>query len=180
MTPFCFEHVFLAATPGDLFAAYFDPQHQIEQDRTLEIIEREVIELADTGDEICRRCRVVPRRQLPVLLRAFASGPLHYIEHVTGSRATHEIRIDLRLFGGRGRVTGCYRLEPEAPGPTSSGSAGSVRRSYSGTVSVDVAVIAARIERGIVAEFERSLSRAAACTQKWLEQQTHRSVAARA
>ena len=172
MTPFSFEHVFLAATPADVFGAYFDPQHQIEQDKTLEIVEREVIELVDSGEEISRRCRVVPRRQLPVLLRAFASGPLHYIEHVIGRRSTHEIGIDLRLFGDRGRVTACYHLELAAPG--------SVRRRYSGAVSVDVAVIAARIERGIVAEFERSLSRAAACTQKWLEQQTHRSVAARA
>ena len=57
---------------------------------------------------------------------------------------------------------------------------GSVHRRYFGHVSVDVAVIAARVERGIVAEFERSLSRAAACTQNWLESKTHRSVAARA
>jgi len=172
MTPFCFEHVFSAPDPADLFDAYFDPHHRLEQDRELAIAEREVIEFVDGGEEISRRCRIVPRRQLPILLRAFSSAPLHYIEHVTGYRAQNRIDIDLRLFGDRGRVTACYQLEELAPG--------SVRRRYSGTVSVDVAVIAVRIERGIVAEFERSLARASACTQNWLDMKTHRSVAARA
>ena len=170
MTPFCFEHVFLAAGPGEVFAAYFDAQHQIEQDRVLEIREREVIELVDRGDEIVRRSRIVPRRQLPVLLRPL--GPLHYIEHAVGRRAAHKIDIDLRLFGDRGRVTACYELVQMA--------SGSVRRRYSGVVSVDVALVAGRIERGIVAEFERSLARASSCTQNWLVQQTPRSAAARA
>jgi hypothetical protein len=172
MTPFCFEHVFLAAAPGELFAAYFDPQHQIEQDRVLEISEREVIELVDRGDEIVRRSRIVPRRQLPALLRPFSAGPLHYVEHVVGRRAESTIDIDLRLFGDRGRVIGCYELAQLAPG--------SVRRRYSGVVSVDVALVAGRVERGIVAEFERSLARASSCTQNWLVQQTPRSAAARA
>jgi hypothetical protein len=172
MTPFCFEHVFAAAGPADLFEAYFDPHHVQEQDRALDIVERSVLELVDDGDVISRRCRITAKRQLPTLLRPFASGPLHYVEHVIGRRTAREIGIDLRLFGGRGRVHACYELLEPTPG--------SVHRRYFGHVSVDVAVIAARIERGIVAEFERSLTRAAACTQNWLEMKTQRSVAARA
>jgi len=172
MTPFCFEHRFSAASPSDVFEAYFDPHHQIEQDRALEIAERQVIEFVDGGDTISRRCRTTPRRQLPLLLRPFSSGPLHYIEHVVGRRAAHAIEIDLRLFGDRGRVSARYELEQR--------DAGSVLRRYYGHVSVDVAVIAVRVERGIISEFERSLTRAAECTQKWLELKTHRSVAARA
>ncbi len=172
MTPFCFEHVFLAASAGDVFDAYFDPLHQIEQDRELGIIERQLIERWDHGDEVVRRCHVVPRRQLPAVLRAFSSGPLHYVEQARGRRSTGDITIDLRLFGDRGRVAGRYELRQSAPG--------SVLRRYSGHVSVDVALVAARVERGIVAEFERSLARAAACTQSWLAKQTQPSVAARA
>lgn len=185
MTPFCFEHVFLATGPADVFAAYFDPAHQVEHDRALDLIEREVIELADSGDEVCRRSRVVPRRQLPAVLRRFCSGPLHYLEHAVGRRQTHAVDVDIRLFGDRGRVSARYELALVAPGPAwkgedSLGPLRSVLRRYSGTVSVDVALVAARVERGIVAEFERSLARTSACTQKWLDQQTHRSVAARA
>ena len=172
MTPFCFEHVFLATDPAEVFAAYFDPLALIEHDRALEISERQILELVDSGVEICRRSRVVPRRQLPALLRPFSSEPLQYIETAVGRRASHDIEIGLQLMGDRGRVRARYELAQLAPG--------SVLRRYSGTVSVDVALVAARVERGIVAEFERSLARTAACTQSWLTQQTQRSVAARA
>jgi hypothetical protein len=172
MTPFCFEHVFLATDPADVFAAYFDPMHQVEHDRALEISERQVIEFVDSGPQIVRRSRIVPRRQLPTLLRPFSSGPLYYVESVIGRRAINELEIDLQLLGDRGRVSARYELTKLAPG--------SVLRRYSGTVSVDVALVATRVERGIVAEFERSLARTSACTQNWLIQQTQRSVAARA
>lgn len=171
MTPFCFEHVFLASR-ANLFDAYFDPRHLVEQDRALDVSERQVIELVDDGDQICRRCRVVPRKQVPALLRPVCGGTLSYEELAVGRRAAGDITIDIRLLGDRGRIRACYELRPVAPG--------SVLRRYSGHVSVDVALVGARIERGIVAEFERSLARTAACTQSWLDQQTHLSVAARA
>jgi hypothetical protein len=172
MTPFSFEHAFLAANVSDVFDAYFDPRLLIEQDRAVGIIERQVLELCDEEDEIVRRCRVVPRRQLPAVLRPFATGPLHYVEEVRGRRKAGEILIDLRLLGDRARVRGTYELRQPAPG--------SVLRRYFGHVSVDVALVAGRVERGIVAEFERSLARAAACTQNWLSSQTQLTVAARA
>jgi hypothetical protein len=46
---------------------------------------------------------------------------------------------------------------------------GLIRRTYAGSVSVDVALLSTRIERGIAAEFERSLPVAAAVTQAWLD-----------
>ena len=91
---------------------------------------------------------------------------------MTTSDEPGRLDIDVRLLRDRGRVRGRYELTEVAPG--------SVLRRYSGTVSVDVALVAARVERGIVAEFERSLARTATCTQIWLDQQTQRSVAARA
>ena len=174
MTPFCFEHVFQAPSTASVFAAYFDPDHQNEQDRRMEIIEREVLEQTDRGDEIHRVCRVVPRRQLPALVKPFLSGPLHYIESVTWRRRLDEIEIDIRpsMLRGRVQIAGTYRLERTGPH--------AIRRRYTGEVSVDVALLAARIERGIVVEFEKSIPVAASCTQGWLDRQIERSVAARA
>lgn len=174
VTPFAFEHTFSATSADAVLAAYFDPEHQALQDHAIEIIEREVIELGDTPDELRRVCRVVPRRQLPALLKPFSSGPLHYLETVTWRRHTHELAIVIQpsLMKGRARIEATYRLEPMAPG--------SVRRRYSGQVSVDVALLANRVEAGIVAEFSRSVPIAAACTQAWLDRYSSRSHAARA
>jgi hypothetical protein len=72
-------------------------------------------------------------------------------------------------------IIGTYRLAQVGPN--------AIRRTYRGDVSVDIALVAARVERGIVSEFEASMPVAAACTQRWLEAGAHReprSVAARA
>lgn len=164
-TQFCFEHVFRARSIASVFDAYFDPSHLLHQDNMLDIVGRTVLEQVDTGLTLRRSCKVVPRRQLPVIVRPFLHGPLHYLETATWRRADHEIDISiwpsLLKRNPAPTITAVYRL--------SQLSDGSIHRRYAGTVSVDLALIASRIERGIVAEFERSIPLAAACTQAFLD-----------
>ncbi len=166
MTQFCFEHVFRAPSTAAVFAAYFDPAHQSDQDREVDIAEREILSLTDDGETLRRVCRVVPKRQLPALVKPFVSGPLHYIETVTWQRAADEITIEIRpsLLAGRVQILGTYRLERIGPNE--------IRRRYAGEVSVDIALLASRIERGIVQELGKSIPVAASCTQIWLDRQS--------
>jgi hypothetical protein len=129
----------------------------------MEIVERTVLELVDDGATLRRVCRVVPKRKLPALIRPFIAGPLHYIETVTWRRAQDEIEIDIRpsLLKGRVQILGTYRLDRIGPQQ--------IRRRYAGEVSVDIALIASRIERGIVQELVKSMPVAASCTQSWLD-----------
>ena len=168
VTPFCFDHVFHAPSIDAVFAAYFDPMHQTEQDRASEIVHREVLELEDDGNVLRRTSRVVPRRRLPALVKPLTQGELHYIEKIEWRRAEDAIRIEIQpsLLRGRVQITGTYVLECIAPGE--------IRRRYSGDVSVDIALLAGRIERGIVAELARSLPISAAGTQDWLDRDLNR------
>jgi hypothetical protein len=163
-TQFCLEHVFRAASPGAILAAYFDPANVLRQDRVLDITERTVLDLVDDGTVLRRTCRVVPQRRLPLVMRAFLREPLHYIETATWRRATTEIAVETRLSisPARPAITALYRL--------SRLSDGAIRRRFEGAVSVDVALVASRIERGIIAEYERSMPLAAAVTQAFLDQ----------
>jgi hypothetical protein len=164
-TQFCFEHVFRAPSIASVFDAYFDPSHLLHQDKMLDIVERSVLELVDDGVTLRRSCKVVPRRQLPAIVRPFLRGPLHYIETATWRRADDEIDISiwpsLLKHKPDPTITAVYRLSRRPDG--------AIHRSYAGTVSVDLALLASRIERGIVAEFERSMPLAAACTQAFLD-----------
>jgi hypothetical protein len=173
VTPFSFEHTFRASSIDEVFSAYFDPGLQSEADRRVEIIERTVLEHEETGSTVRRVCRVVPRRQLPAFVRPLVSGTLHYIETARWRRQDQEIDIQIRpsVLGGRALITALYRL--------SRAGSGLIHRRYSGAVSVDVALFSSRIERGIVADFERSIPITAACTQAWLERSA-RSVSAQA
>jgi hypothetical protein len=165
--------VYRASSVAEIFDAYWDPAHQIEQDRRLEIVERTVLEAVETDAEIVRVSRVVPRRQLPALVRPLISGPLHYVETLRWRRAEDVIEIENlpSFLRGRVRITALYRLSRVG--------IGLIRRSYSGAVSASVALISTRIERGIVAEYERSLPLAASVTQDWLDR-ADRSLSARA
>jgi hypothetical protein len=173
MKSFSHEHVFRAPSIAAVFTAYFDPRHASEQDRELDIVERVVLELEDTPWQLRRVCRVVPRRQLPALVRPLITGQLHYIETAIWNKQSDEIAVEMRpsILSGRAVISATYRLSPI--------SAGLIRRSYEGSVSVDVALLSSRIERGIVAEFERSMPLAAACTQAFLDR-AQPSVSARA
>jgi hypothetical protein len=150
MTPFCFDHVFRAGSPEELLASFFDAGCQAEQDRVLGIVERRVLERGDGR----RVCRVVPSRTIPLV-----GGAVHYVESVT--RSGDELAIELRPSLGRTVITATYGLEQVG--------VRAIRRRYAGAVSVNIALIGGRIERGIVEELGRSLPRAAACTQAWLD-----------
>ncbi|MBA3459467.1 MAG: DUF2505 family protein [Deltaproteobacteria bacterium] len=173
MTPFSFQHVFRAPSPAEILAAYWNPGHQLEQDRKIDVIERTVLELSETASELRRTSRIVPRRQLPALVRPLISGQLHYVETCRWRKHDDEIDIEIRpsILRGRALITALYRLSPAGTGL--------IQRSYTGSVSVDVALISSRIERGIVAEFERSMPLAAAVTQDWLDR-PERPLSARA
>ncbi len=173
MKSFMHEHVFRAPSIAAVFAAYFDPRHAMEQDRELDIVERVILERSETDDELRRVCRIVPRRQLPPLVRSLCSGPLHYVETATWRKRDDaiDVRIEPSILSGRATIRATYRL--------SRAGAGLIHRRYEGSVSVDVAVISSRIERGIAAEFERSMPLAAACTQAFLDR-SQLSLSARA
>jgi len=162
-TTFRYEHVFDAPDPAALFAIYFDPDHVAVQDAATGISSREVLDLEDTGTELRRVCRVTPRRQLPAFMRPFFPGALHYVEQAIWRRPLDQIDIEVRpsLLGGRAQITSTYHLQTDGPGL--------VRRTYAGSVSVEVALVGGRIERGIVSDIDRSLAISGRCTQDHLD-----------
>src|SRR3569623_1260470 len=165
MPPISFEHVFRTASIHVLLDAYFDDDHQAEQDRVLDVTSRELLERTP----VSRVCRVTPRRQLPAFVRPFVTGRRQYVETVV--RVAEGLTIDIRPSVGRTQICATYRLDTAG--------AGRVTRRYTGSVSVDIALVGGRIARGIVGDLGRSQELAAACTQKFLDW-IPRSLAARA
>ena len=108
-------------------------------------------------------CRVVPKRQLPAIVRPLVTGQLHYLETAIWRKREDVIEVEVRpsFLSGRAIITATYRLSPI--------SGGLIRRVFKGSVSANVAVISSRIERHIAAEFERSMPITAACTQAFLD-----------
>lgn len=163
-TSFSFEHRFRAPSALALYELYFDPAHTLTTDQLVGVASREELESSTTDAEYRRVCKVTPERQLPAFMRPFFPGRLHYVEEVIWRRAADRIDITIRpsILGGRSQITSVYRLHPE-PG-------GVIRRTYDGKVSVEVALVGGRIERGIIADMEKSLTASGRCTQAYLDQ----------
>jgi hypothetical protein len=163
MTPFRFEHVYRAANPAAVFATYFDPIAAAEEDRRAGVKARELLEMADRPDQLLRKSRVWPNRQLPALVRPIVGSDLSYDETVIWHKALDRIDYDIRprMLSGRIKIAATYQLTQLEPGK--------VRRVYEGTVSADVRLIGARIERGVVEDMGKSLIITAACTQESID-----------
>lgn len=163
MTPFRFEHTYRTASPAEVFATYFDPQHAAEEDRLAGVASREILEMADRVDTLVRVCRVRPSRQLPAVLRALVGPDLSYDETVVWHKAHDRIEYDIRprVLSGRVHITATYQLSQRGPGQ--------VRRVYEGKVSAELALIGGRVERGIIEDMGKTLALTAACTQASLD-----------
>lgn len=163
MTPFHFEYLFRARDPDAVFDVYFDPEHQDEQDRRVEVARRETLEDVDEGDARRRVARVYPRRQLPVVIRPLIKGDLSYDEAIVWHKRDHRIEFDIRprLLDGKAQILATYRLVQRAPGE--------VLRTYDGQATVQLRLIGGRVEKAIIEDLERSLTVTAGCTQEYLD-----------
>jgi hypothetical protein len=165
-TEFSFDHTFRAASPTTIFAAYFDPDHLATQDALAELGERVVVESVDDGK--VWRCvwRVTSLKTLPMLVRPFVEGgKLSYLEQMTWRRADNEVDLVVtpQILGGRVTLTAIYQLRQLGEGL--------VHRRYKGSVNVNIKLLSGKIEKGILAEFEKAMPMMADCTQRWLERE---------
>jgi hypothetical protein len=163
VTPFHFEYHFRARDPDAVLAVYFNPAHQDEQDRRVEVAKRETLEDRDEGDIRYRTARVYPRRQLPVVIRPLIKGDLSYDEVIVWHKREHRIEFDIRprLLDGKAQILATYRLVQLGPGQ--------VLRTYDGQASVSVRLIGGRVEKAIIEDLEKSLLATAGCTQDYLD-----------
>jgi len=162
---FSFEHVFRAPSPAALLAIYFDPDNVAAIDAATRVELREVLEVEDTPQTRRRVCKVTPKRQIPAFMRPFFPGRLHYVEAAIWHKTADRLELDIRpsALGGRAHVVATYALRLDEPGL--------VRRTYAGSVTVDVALVGGRIEHRIIADLEHTLAISARCTQDYLDHQ---------
>ncbi|MEZ4368930.1 MAG: DUF2505 family protein [Kofleriaceae bacterium] len=163
-TDFRFEQEFRADAARTILAAYYDADQLAAQDALGQLVDREVVESRDDGDTWVCTWRVSSAKPLPALARPMvAGGRLTYLETMTWRRADDaaDIAVVPQLLGGRVQFAGRYQFAAAAPGRW--------RRTYAGTISAAIPMLGGKIERGVLAEFESSVPKMAACTQAWLD-----------
>ncbi|MEO7096413.1 MAG: DUF2505 family protein [Polyangiales bacterium] len=163
-TEFSYEHVFRAPSTETILAAYFDADHLATQDKLADLVDRTVTEDHDDGAIRRTTWRVTAAKPLPVFVRPFVKGGrLSYFEAMTWRRKDDacDLTVTPDILNGRVQIQALYKLEKIGENQ--------IRRTYSGKVTVNITLLSGKIERGIVAEFEKSMAMMANCTQTWLD-----------
>lgn len=163
-TEFSFENVFRAPSTFSILSAYFDPDHLATQDKQAELTDRTVVE--DLDDATTRKTTWTVRaaKPLPLFVRPFvAGGRLSYREAMIWRKADDAIDLTVtpEILNGRVQVAATYKLEKIGEGQ--------IRRRYAGTITVNITFIAGKVERGVLAEFEKAMPIMTKCTQDWLD-----------
>lgn len=166
-TSFRFEHTFRAASAETVLRAYFDPDHLAAQDKVGELTGREVLE--EREDETVKACtwKVSSQKPLPLFARPFVDGGrLTYKEAMTWRKRDGEIDLVItpQIMNGRVQLTALYKLAQAGEHQ--------VRRTYSGSVSVDIRLVGGKIERSVVQQIEEGIPLMFQCTQDWLAKHT--------
>lgn len=164
-TEFSYEHVFRAPSVETIIEAYFDADHLAYQDKLAELGDRVVTDSQDDGTTRKATWRVTSLKQLPVFVRPFVKGGrLAFLEAMSWKRGTGVVEATVApdILNGRVQIVSRYELTKLGENQ--------VKRRYSGTVTANITLLSGKIERGIVAEFDKSMALMAKCTQDWLDQ----------
>jgi hypothetical protein len=74
---------------------------------------------------------------------------------------TVELVVAPEILGGRVSLTATYQLTKLGEHQ--------VKRRYAGAITANLSLVGGKVERGILAEFEKSMAMMAQCTQTWLD-----------
>jgi hypothetical protein len=162
-TQFSFENVFRAPSVESVLAAYFDPDHLASQDKVAELADRVVTEDVDGADTRKTTWKVNSLRPLPVFVRPFIGSRLSYLETMTWRKKDNAIDLAVvpQILNGRVGVEAVYQL--------SKAGEGQVLRRYAGSVTANITLLSGKIEKGILAAFEKEMPVMTKVTQDWLD-----------
>jgi hypothetical protein len=164
-TEFSYEHVFRAPSAKTILEAYFDADHLAKQDVVAGLVDRTVVESHDDDTQKKFVWRVTSQSQLPVYVRPFVKGGrLSFFESMTWRKADNEVDalVTPDILNGRVSIKSLYRLDEVGEGQ--------VRRRRTGSVTANITLLSGKIERGIIAEFDKGIPQMTKVTQDWLDQ----------
>ena len=72
-----------------------------------------------------------------------------------------DLTVAPEILGGRVSITATYHLTKVGDQQ--------VKRRYAGAITANLTLVGGKVERGILAEFEKSMAVMAQCTQTWLD-----------
>ena len=161
MTAFSIAHDF-EGEPADYWRLFFHEPYNVDLYRRLKMKERTILDRQEDDQEIRWSVRVMPERDLPGFLKKILGGDLGYVEHSVYKKGESRLtsRVEPTLMKERTKIDAAYTVEVIAPGR--------LRRTFAGTVTIDLPLVGKKIEQAILADMQKSYATTAEVTREWL------------
>ncbi len=162
MIPFRFEHEFRGSV-ARYWELFFDDDVQRAQFERVGVKVFEILERVDTGDTITRRLHVVPKRDIPAVIKKVTGASLGYTEQTTLYRRRNvaDTVVVPTTLGGRTVIGGQHTVTELGDGR--------FVRAFVGAITIAVPLVGKKIEKAIFEDMERSYADGAKITQGRLD-----------
>lgn len=161
MTPFRLTHEF-AADPPRFWKVFFDKAYNQELYERIEVKSYEILAWREDDATLYRSIRIMPRRELPLVVRKLTGADLGYTENSTLYKAEDRMPVSVvpSTLADRTTIEGVYSLRSLGPGR--------LLRTFEGGIEIDVPLVGRRVERAILDDLTASYAKAAQLTTEWL------------
>jgi hypothetical protein len=160
-THFAFTHEF-DATPEEFWRVFLHEPYNVELYDRIGVKERTVLDRSEDATTVKWAVRIVPKRDIPAVVKKVVGGDLGYTEHGVYHKGQDrlDVRIETTLLRDRTKIAGVYTVKPIGPRRLS--------RTFEGDAAVDIPLVGRRVEAVVVDDMRKSYDVAARVTAEWL------------
>ena len=161
MTHFKIAHEF-AADPQTYWKVFLSEPYNVALYDRIGIKERTILSRTEDEKTVKWSVRIMPKRDLPGVIKKIVGGDLGYVETSTLYRDESYIDVHIAptLMKERTKIRGKYTVVPIG--------GGRVRRTFEGDIDIDLPLVGKKVEATILEDMQRSYDVAAQVTAEWL------------
>jgi hypothetical protein len=162
VTRFSIVHDF-DAEPAELWKLFFHEPYNAELYQRIGVKERTVLYQEEDAEKIRFSLRIMPKRDLPGVIKKIVGGDLGYTEISTYYKAKSliDVRIEPTLLKERTKIVATYTVTSIGPRR--------IRRTFEGDIAVDLPLVGRKVEATVLEDMRRSYDIAAQVTSEWLK-----------
>jgi hypothetical protein len=161
VTHFKIVHEF-NADPATYWKVFLDEPYNVELYNRIGVKERTMLDRSEDAKTVKWSIRIVPKRDLPGVIKKIVGGDLGYTEISTLYKDENyiDVKVEPSLMKDKTKIRAKYTLTPIGEKR--------VRRTFEGDIDISLPLVGRKVEAVILEDMQRSYDIAAQVTSEWL------------
>lgn len=161
MTHFKIVHDF-KTDPATYWKVFLHEPYNVELYDRIGVKERTMLDRSEDAQTVKWSIRIVPKRDLPGVIKKIVGGDLGYTEISTLHKDENyiDVKVEPSLMKDKTKIRAKYTLTPIGDGR--------VRRTFEGDIDISLPLVGRKVEAVILEDMQRSYDIAANVTSEWL------------